>query len=156
MQDKAKTLNQYVGIWLKAGFALSLLAALFVLWAVWKPMEAPLTTISSSLPRSAAISDQGSLDIEAIASSAAGRRLVRPGLAIAAVKDTGTAAKLLAHLKLQGTLTDGDKPSAYILVDKNDMRTVHLGDQILEFRVEEIGSNYVRLVLDGVSVALKY
>jgi hypothetical protein len=156
MQDKVKTLNQYVGLGLKVGFVLSLIATLFVAWAVWKPMESLVASITSPPPHPAVVSGLEPLDVDAIASSAAGRRLVRPGLAVAAVKDNGTAAKLLAHLKLQGTITDGDRPSAYILVDKNDMRTVYVGDQILEFRIEEIGGNYVRLVLDGVSVALKY
>jgi hypothetical protein len=156
MQNEIKNLDRYVGASLKVGIALSSIAAVFVALTFWMPMQSPSDS-NVPPPRSTATAPaRESVDIDALASNVGGRRLVRPSQAIAAVKDNGAAAKLLTHLKLVGTTTEGEKTLAYIMVDKSDMRTVRVGDPILEFRVEEIGADGVHLILDGVAVVLKY
>lgn len=86
----------------------------------------------------------------------AGSQLIRPAQIQAAVKDTGTAKRLLERLKLQSVVAMRGEPMAYVRVKDGGVRSVRKGDHLLEFYVEEVAAGEVRLTLEGVAVTLTY
>jgi hypothetical protein len=86
----------------------------------------------------------------------AGRRLIRPSQAQAAVKDSGLTGRLAKKLTLQGIVRVGGTLVAYIHVEKQGVKSVRAGDRILDFLVERMESDRVTLSLEGVQVVLKH
>ena len=84
----------------------------------------------------------------------AGRRLLRPAQVKAAVKDTGTAARLARKLRLQGVVRMGDRLNAYVEIQNQGVRAVGEGDKVLDFVVKRIEPGKITLSLQGVEVVL--
>ena len=84
----------------------------------------------------------------------AGRGLIRPPQVVAAVKDTGAAARLAKSLKLQGVVELGGSLVAYIEVEKRRVQALRKGETVLGFVVRDIGPGRVTLSLEGVEVIL--
>lgn len=86
----------------------------------------------------------------------AGRNLIAPAQAQAAVRNTGAAAELLKRMRLQGVVQMNGEPAAYVQVEKEGLKVVRKGDKLLEFSVEAVEPGHVNLSLDGVAVTLTY
>jgi len=95
-------------------------------------------------------------DTDGLLREMAGRRLIRPSQALAAVKDSGAASKLLGKLKLQGVVRTADRLIAYVQVDKQGTKTVRTGDKLLDFVVKNVEPGKVTLSLEGVEVSLSH
>lgn len=83
------------------------------------------------------------------------RRLIRPAQIQAAVKDNGVAEKMAKNLKLRGVVQLGKDMVAYVEVGKFGVKSVHSGEKVLEFVVEDIQPGLVTLSLNGVNVVLR-
>ncbi len=94
--------------------------------------------------------------IEPLLREMAGRRLIRPSQARAAVKDDGTAERLARKLKLQGVVESEGQYIAYIGIEKAGVRTVRQGEQVLNFSVDKVEPGRVMLSLEGVQIALTH
>ena len=86
----------------------------------------------------------------------AGRQLIRPSQAKAAVKDSGAAQKLLKKLKLLGVVQIDKERLAYISIDRQGTKSVRCGEQILGLAVQKIEPGRVTLSLQGVEVVLSH
>lgn len=95
-------------------------------------------------------------DLDGLLREMAGRRLIRPSQTLAAVRDSGAAAKLLGKLKLQGVVQIADGLVAYVQVDKQGTKTVRAGEKLLDFVVKDIEPSKVTLSLEGVEVSLSH
>ena len=93
-------------------------------------------------------------DIQPLLNSLAGRELIRPASMQPALKDDGSAQRLLKLLKLQGVIEFDSELVAYVQVEKEGVRTVRAGDKLLEFVVEKVQPSSVTLSLNGVTIAL--
>jgi hypothetical protein len=153
-QQSPAQMMRYMTLASRAGASTLVLGAVFLTYALVAPLPVP-GTASAKAPAPVDLPRRG-VNTEALLALSAGRDLVRPSQVVAAVKDNGTAAKLLAQLKLTGLTAEGDRPTAYITIDKIGFQTVHVGDRVLEFHVDEISPKGVRLSLDGVVVTLGY
>ena len=94
------------------------------------------------------------LDLQPLLARVARRELIRPASLQAAVKDDGTAQRLLKALKLQGVIEMDGQLVAYIHVEKQGVQTVRAGEQVLDFVVERIDPGSVTLSLQGVQAKL--
>jgi hypothetical protein len=126
-----------------------------VLTATFVPIEGQ-SEASKSVSEAwlVAPADVHAADVDGLLKRIAGRRLIEPSQGLAAVKDTGAAARLLASLKLQGVVKTGDRLVAYVDVDKQGVSTVGAGDRLLDFVVKDVTPGRVTLTLDGVEVSL--
>lgn len=95
-------------------------------------------------------------EIEPLLARLAGMPLIRPAQVQAAVKNDGSAERLLKKLKLQGVVQVGSELVAYIQVDDGGkvVRSIHSGQTVLDFNVENIEPGKVTLSLQGVVVVL--
>ena len=93
-------------------------------------------------------------DLQALLARTAGRHLIRPAQVQPAVKDSGNAQLLLKRLKLQGVVEIGSDMTAYIQLDKKEVKSVARGEKVLEFDVESIEPGKVTLSLEAVRVYL--
>lgn len=98
----------------------------------------------------------GSSELRNVASTIAGRRLVRPPRLDAAIVDTGAAAKALELLTLQSVVMEGASPFAYVRVRDRGVVRVTLGDHVLSFRVESISPGVIELSMDGAISRLSF
>jgi hypothetical protein len=80
--------------------------------------------------------------------------LISPPQVQAAVKDSGSAAKLVKRLKLQGIVQIGGGYVAYVQVEEQGLKTVKKGESLLDFVVQEVAPGKVVLSLEGVEVVL--
>jgi len=85
-----------------------------------------------------------------------GSTLIRPAQMQAAVKNDGSAERLLKKLKLQGVVQMGEDLVAYIQVEKEGTKTLRKGQTVLDFVVEHIEGGKVTLSLQGVVVSLAH
>jgi hypothetical protein len=95
-------------------------------------------------------------DLQPLLNKMACTSLMKPALAVAAVKDDGSASKLLKRLKLHGVTRVSGQLVAYVEVEKVGVQTVHEGDSVLDFIVEKIESGCVTLSLNGVIAELRH
>jgi len=153
--DTVNSIERNSGKFILTSGTLMAASALFILWTCLTPMTQPYVQESGTSRGGGEALGQPEVDVSTLVSKLADRRLIRPSQVVAAVKDNGSAAKLLAQLKLLGTTIQDGKPMAYVNVEKLGMQTIHVGDRVLEFRVESIDSRGVGLTLDGVAVTLK-
>jgi hypothetical protein len=141
-----------VGLCNRAALVCLLVATALLAWSLCRPR----VTAAGAMPaaRSLAPVPDERVDVQAVLAKVAGRTLVRPAQVQAAVKSDGTAEQLLKLLKLQGVIDVGGKPTAYIAVEKQGVKTVRPGDKILDFTVDKIEPGKVVLSLQGVVVTL--
>lgn len=128
---------------------------ILVLSLLW-PLEREADGHTKHNNREIQTNPQEIADIQALLRSMAGRRLIRPSQVQAAVKDTGLADRLAKKLKLQGIVQMGGTLVAYIQVEKQGVKGVRQGDQILDFRIEKIESGKVTLSLQGIQIVLQH
>ena len=105
-----------------------------------------------ALPMLPVMREEG--DLRALLARTAGRHLIRPAQVQPAVKDSGDAQRLLKRLKLQGVVEIGSDMTAYIQLDKKEVKSVARGEKVLGFDVESIEPGKVTLSLEGVRVYL--
>ena len=94
-------------------------------------------------------------DVQALQAKLAGQMLIRPSQVKAAVKDAGTAGRLLGQLKLHGVVQMPSGLVAYIEVKGEGVRDVRKDASILDFVVQDLRPGVVTLSLEGVEVQLK-
>lgn len=129
------------------------LACALMAWAILTPI-ANVAEAGTAVSRRVAPLPTERIAIEPLLAKAATTELVRPGQVKAAVKDDGTAARMLKALKLQGVVQLNQSPVAYVQIEKQGVATVKKGDTILEFVVEGVEPGRVILSLNGVIVEL--
>ena len=136
------------------GMALLALGFLAVLTSALVPLRVDLESLSSGRPRQVPPLPERKQDVEPLLAQMAGRRLIRPPQAQAAVKDSGVAREMLKKLTLQGVAKVGQDRVAYVLVQGQGVVTVRENDAVLGFVVQKIEAGKVTLSLEGVEVAL--
>ena len=94
--------------------------------------------------------------LQPLLSRMAGVVLIRPAAVQAAVKNDGTAERLLKKLKLCGVVELGEERVAYVQVEKEGVRTVRKGQRLLDFVVEDIEGGKLTWSLEGVVVVLDH
>lgn len=125
--------------------------------AIWMPLNATAAAHNAAAQaRRLAPIPADRPNLEPLLAKIAGSRLIRPASIQAAVKDDGSAQRLLKSLKLQGVVQMGENPVAYIQVEKQGIQTVQVGQSVLDFTVEKIEPGRVTLSLQGVVVTLSY
>jgi hypothetical protein len=141
---------------MKISAALALSAAICVALSMTVPISTADTSSRSSsggslepLPTSRSV-------LQPLLARMAGTVLIRPAAVQAAVKNDGTADRLLKKLKLQGIVQMGQDRVAYVQVEKEGVKTVRKGQTILDFAVDSIEPGKVTLSLQGVVVVLDH
>lgn len=139
----------------RGGEVLACLGLAVLLGAILLPIE-PSTPAGADSSRGPVASLKApARDVRKLVGEIAGRALIRPPQVQAAVKDLGVAARLLGQLKLQGVVRLGGEQVAYVQVEKQGVKTVRQGQELLEFVVKEILPGKVVLSMDGVEVTLE-
>jgi hypothetical protein len=138
------------------GLTLGLSIALLIAVATW-PITLGPAGRASVLADEVPCLEVPPSDAEALVQRLAGSALIRPGRVQPAVKDSGVAQALLDRLKLQSVASLRGEPVAYVRVEAEGVRSVRVGQRLLDFRVESVEPGRVGLTLDdGVGVALGY
>ena len=83
-----------------------------------------------------------------------GRTLIRPPQIEAAIKKTGTAAKLANKFRLHGVASIGGEYVAYLHEPSTGTTPVRVGDSIQVFDISEVTATSVVLSLDGERVRI--
>jgi hypothetical protein len=148
VQRVAEWFRRYGGV-LAGGSLVVLLGAIFL------PIEPSAPAGADSQHGPVASLKAPARDVRKLVGEIAGRALIRPPQVQAAVKDLGLAARLLGQLKLQGVVQLGGESVAYVQVEKQGVKTVRQGQELLEFVVKEILPGKVVLSMEGVEVALE-
>ncbi len=97
--------------------------------------------------------------VTALQGNIAGRALLQPTNAQAAVKDDGAAARLLKRLKLRGVVKMGPQFVAYVQIradgrKPNTSKRVRAGDHLGDLRVEKIEPGKVLLTFESMQAML--
>lgn len=140
---------------LKAGgYLLAGTAFAWVIWAAFAPLHEEVDDGMRVAGRSVSPLPSTRPNLRPLLARVAGTPLIRPAQAVSAVKDDGTAARLVKRLKLQGITQLNGEMVAYVQVEKEGSKTVRRGDALLEFVVESVEEGRVTLSLRGVQVVL--
>ncbi len=142
--------------WLRVlAVGMSSVAAILLAAAVLWPVDAAEVGLDMAVAEAFGPIAVETRDLDALLRETAGRDMIRPPQAQAAVKDTGLAARLAKKLDLQGVVQMQDRLIAYIQIKEIGVTTVSQGDTILEFNVKEVVPGRVTLTLEGVEVSLR-
>jgi len=136
------------------GVGLSLAAASLVVAAAVAPMVDEQDALSGDARRIPPLPQPGE-SIGPLLAKASSTRLIMPAQVQAAIKDNGAAEKMLARLKLQGVVQIGNESIAYVVVEKEGIKTLRKGDQLLSFTVESVSAGRVQLSYEGIQLELK-
>jgi len=142
--------------WALAHLALLALSAAVFLLACAAPVASSPGVTATPSPKPVPTLNASPPALDPLLSRLSGRRLIRAAEVQAAVKDSGVAQRLLAHLKLQGIVQIQGAYVAYVQVDDTGVRAVRANDSLLDFLVESVEPGVVKLSLEGVHVNLAY
>ncbi|MGE5608212.1 MAG: hypothetical protein ACM359_03070 [Bacillota bacterium] len=154
--EQAFRSRRLAGRFFALGAGLSGGGVLLVLLAATLPIQAEPETKATAERVSLEPKPAARAEVEPLLARLAGMTLIRPAQVQAAVKNDGTAERLLKKLKLQGVVQVGSEMVAYIQVDDGGkvVRSVRKGQTILDFSIDGVEPGKVTLSLQGVVVVL--
>lgn len=136
------------------GCAASLLALVGVLFVPRHDAVAP-PPVRGVVERGSAAPAQSN-DAGVLLARLASRSLMGAPAASAASDDSSALARVLGTLTLAGTVAEGPAPMAYVMLPGGQMKSVRVGERVLQFTVDAIEKSRVVLRADGNRYVLTY